>query len=89
MKNSNLFNKNFTQENVKCHAQHEDEQVNFKWHYFPLKEIVERSNRDAFWENEGKIHEKGCVKEFFRKLAGWHLATSLQINFFTDNFEGF
>ena len=26
---------------------------------------------------------------FFRKLAGWHLATSLQINLFTDNFQGF
>ena len=23
------------------------------------------SNRDAFWENEGKIHEGECVKEFF------------------------
>ena len=42
-------------------------------YYFPLKEIVlehfqslfGRSNRDAFWENEGKIHEGGCVKEFF------------------------
>ena len=24
-----------------------------------------RSNRDAFWENEGKIHEYECVKELF------------------------
>ena len=23
------------------------------------------SNRDAFWENEGKIYERECVKEFF------------------------
>ena len=23
------------------------------------------SNRDAFWENEGKIHEREYVKEFF------------------------
>ena len=23
------------------------------------------SNRDAFWENEGKIDERECVKEFF------------------------
>ena len=22
-------------------------------------------NRDASWENEGKIHERECVKEFF------------------------
>ena len=34
-----------------------------------------RSNCDTFWENEGKIHERACVK------------TSLQINFFTDNFQ--
>ena len=38
MKNSNLFDKNCTQENVKCHIQHEEswlgwiviEQVNYK-----------------------------------------------------------
>ena len=24
-----------------------------------------KSNRDTFWENEGKIYEGGCVKEFF------------------------
>ena len=24
-----------------------------------------RSNRDVFWENEGKIHEYECVKELF------------------------
>ena len=47
------------------------------------------SNRDAFWASEGKIHERECVKEFFCKLTGWHLATSLQINFFTDSFQGF
>ena len=28
-------------------------------------------------------------KSFHRKLAGWHLATSLQINFFRYNFQGF
>ena len=26
---------------------------------------------------------------FFHKLADWHLATSLQINFSTDNFQEF
>ena len=31
----------------------------------------------------------GCVKEFFYKSAGWHLATSLRINFFTDIFQVF
>ena len=35
------------------------------------------------------VHEKGCVKEWFCKLTAWHLSTSLQINFFADNFEGF
>ena len=28
-------------------------------------------------------------ESFFHKLAGWHLATSLQINFSTDNFQEF
>ena len=28
-------------------------------------------------------------KTFFSKLSGWHLATSQQINFFTDSFQGF
>ena len=109
LKNSNLFNKNCTQENVKCHIQHEEiwlrwiviEQINYKKHYsayISLKETVlphfeilfGRSNCDAFWENEEKIHEGRCVKEFFfRKLAGWYLATSLKINFFTNSFQGF
>ena len=43
-KNSNLFDKNCTQENVKCHIEHEGswlrwiviEQVNCKWHDFLL-----------------------------------------------------
>ena len=43
------------------------------WHLYFLKEIVlahfhslfKGSNLDAFWENKGKIHERGCVKEFF------------------------
>ena len=48
-----------------------------------------RSNHDAFWETKGKIHEGGCMKEFFSKTWDWHLAISLQINFFTDNFQGF
>ena len=74
------FDKTCTQENVKCQIQHEDswlrwiviEQVNYKQYYFPLKEIAlahfqtlfGRSNRDAFWENKGKI-QKWCVKEFY------------------------
>ena len=42
-----------------------------------LQSLFERSNHDVFWENEGKIHEGGCVKEcFFRKVSGWHLAIS-------------
>ena len=54
-----------------------------------FQSLFGRSNRDNFSRNEGKIHEVGCVKElFFRKFAGWHLATSLRINFFTGNFQG-
>ena len=30
-----------------------------------------------------------CGKGFFRKFAGWHLAPSLRITLFTDNFPGF
>ena len=30
-----------------------------------IRTLFGRSNRDAFWENEGKIHERECVKEFF------------------------
>ena len=30
-----------------------------------FKSLFGRSNRDAFLENESKIHEGGCVKEFF------------------------
>ena len=46
-----------------------------RWQF--LKEIVlkqfqslfRRSNRDVFWENEGKMHKRLCVKEvFFKKL---------------------
>ena len=54
-----------------------------------FQSLFGRSNRDALLENEGKIYEGRYGKGFFRKLAGWHLATSLQINLFTDNFQGF
>ena len=30
-----------------------------------FQSLFERSNRDAFWENESKIHERGRMKEFF------------------------
>ena len=47
--------------------------VTATFHLYFLKEIVlahlqslfGRSNRDAFLENEGKILEEGCLKEFF------------------------
>ena len=29
-----------------------------------------------------------CERDFFGKLAGWHLATSLRINFLTNSFQG-
>ena len=37
---------------------------------------------------KAKCVREGVWKSFFRKIAGWHLATSLQINFFTDSFQG-
>ena len=30
-----------------------------------LQTLFGRSNRDAFLENEGKIHERRCVKQLF------------------------
>ena len=47
-----------------------------------------RKNCNAFLKNEGKIHGAGYVGEFFCKLPGWHLATSLRINLFTYDFQG-
>ena len=38
---------------------------------------------------KAKFMKRICERVFFGKLAGWHLATSLEINFFTDNFQGF
>ena len=30
-----------------------------------FQSLFRRSNRDAFWENEGEIREGRCVKKFF------------------------
>ena len=47
-------------------------------------------NRDPFRKNESKIHEGGCVKEFFfHKRTGWYVTTSIEINSFADNFQEF
>ena len=43
---------------------------------------VLRKTRQSIW---GSI----CGRVFFRKLAGWLLATSLRINLFTYKFRGF
>ena len=53
------------------------------------KEIIVMHSEKTHERMEGKIHERGCVKEFFRKLPVWYLVTSLQINFFTCSFQGF
>ena len=58
-------------------------------HIQNFQSLFGRSKRDAFWGNEDKIDEKGCMKEFLCKLASWHLTISLQNNFFTDSFQGF
>ena len=102
--NSNLFAKNRTQTNVKYLRWIVIEQKlqititnNSTFCLYFLKQIVVphfqslfgRNNRDTFWENEGKIYEGRCVIPFLWKFAGWHLAPSLRIQFFTDNFQGF
>ena len=95
--NSNLLGKNCTQKKVRCHIQHEEswlrwiviKQVNY---YFPLCTLskpIRKKQPCVFWENEGKMHEGGWVKEFSLLTSGWYLATSLYINFSTDNFQGF
>ena len=33
--------------------------------------------------------KEDVLKSFFRKLADWHLTSSLRINFFTNNIQGF
>ena len=48
-----------------------------------------RSFDDVLCENESKIHEGGCMKDFFWKLTDWNLGALLPVNFFTDNFQGF
>ena len=60
-------------------------QVTLHFCLYFLKEILlahfqslfGRSNRDAFLENEGKNMKEDMWKSFFRKIAGWHLATFL------------
>ena len=41
-----------------------------------FQSLLRRSNRDAFSENEGKIHEGRYIKEFLRKLSGWNFTNS-------------
>ena len=59
---SNLFDKNYTQKNVKCHIQHEEswlrwiviEQVNYKKYYFPLilpERNCPRTLSNLLWKN--------------------------------------
>ena len=75
------------------------EQVNHKYfnHYFPLKEIVlahfQNSSEEVIVIHPEKMKVKymkeNVRKSFLLKLAGWHLTTSLQINFFTVTFRDF
>ena len=61
------------------------EQVNYKQYYFPLKEIVLAHFQSLFGKvivmysekMKAKYMKEDVRKSFFRKLAGWHLATSL------------
>ena len=105
-KNSNLFEKNRTQDNVKCHIKHEErwlrwiviELVNYKWHYFSfifperkytLKISSEKVIVMPSEKMKAKYTKEDVWKSFFCKLLGWHLATSVRINFFTENFQRF
>ena len=124
-KNPNLVNKNCTQENVKCHIQHEEswlrwialEQVNYnivirKGSFRFLLPWLQVTLLPAYiswkklWSHHFKVFSEQIIvmdfekmkakymmedvwKSFFRKILGWHLATSLQINFFTNSFQGF
>ena len=104
-RNSNLFGKNRIQENVKCHTQHEESwlrwmywtgksQITLLSAYIPWKKLCFskplQKKWDAILRKWRQIYMKEDVwKKFSRKLACWHLATSLQINFFIDNFQGF
>ena len=59
----------------------------FCWHTFKASSegvIVMR-----FQKMKTKYMKEDMWKSFFRKLAGWHIATSLRINLFTANFQGF
>ena len=95
-KNSNLFDKVYVQEDVNCYIQHEEnwlrwiviEQVNY---YFPLVFPERCCNREKVIvmyskKMKAKYMKEDVWKSFFGYLPGWHLATSLQINFFTENF---
>ena len=94
--NSNLFNKNHAQDNVKCHIHYEKKWLRWiklnRCLYF-LKEIVlahfqnffGRSNRDE--KMKAKHIKEDSWKRFFGKLAGWHLSIPFQITSFTDNFQ--
>ena len=74
------------------------EMINYTtFHLYSMKETMlarfqtplEKSFYGLFCENERKIHEGGCMKDFFCKFPGWILRALLPANFFTDNFQGF
>ena len=57
------------------------------WHTFKasLEEVIVLPSEKI----KAKCMKEDMWKSFFHKLAGWYLATSLQINFFTYNFQQF
>ena len=75
-----VFDKKLIQGNVQFHIQHGPlTEKNYDWTgklqvillsaerivLADFQTLFGRSNRDSFWENEGQIHESGCVKELF------------------------
>ena len=53
--------------------------------YFLKESVLIGSSEEV----NAKYMKEDVLKSFFRKLADWHLTSSLRINFFTNNIQGF
>ena len=95
--NSNLFDKNRTQDNVKNGNWTGKLQATLAFAYICWKKFCSHAFKASSEEvivmrslkMKSKYMKEDVWDSFFRKLAGWHLATSVQITLFADNFQGF
>ena len=95
--NSNLFDKNRTQENVKNGNWTGKLQATPAFAYICWKKFCSHAFKASSEEvivmrslkMKSKYMKEDMWDSFFRKLAGWHLATSVQITLFADNTQGF